>query len=127
MSSNKVNLGDWHSKIGTSAENSQHREAPNKHNMGAKKYKEMIAKDTARVDAHGNMPFTFSKPTKTTRHREDIYWMCDKCSHIAFVSKYRAGQVCGGCKSYGSVNADNTFKTEEALELRIQELSKPNE
>jgi hypothetical protein len=120
--SNKVDFGNWHSKIGTSAENSPNREAPNKHAMGRKKYKEMIAKDTKRIDEQGKMPFSFSKPAKTTRYREDIYHVCDKCHHISFVSKHRAGQVCGGCKGYTSVNSSNTFNTEEELDLALQEL-----
>ena len=115
-----MKLGNWHSDIGTSAENSPNREAPNKHSMGGKKYKEMIAKDTKRIDAQGRMPFTFSKPPKTTRHREDIYFVCDGCSHITFVSKYRVGQVCKGCKEYVSVNKSNTFETEEELDLALR-------
>ncbi len=122
LMSKKVDFGNWHSKIGTSAENSPNREAPNKHSMGRKKYKEMIAKDTRRIDEQGKMPFTFSKPAKTTRHREDIYFLCEGCYHISFVSKYRCGQSCKGCHKYVSVNATNTFATEEELETRLQEL-----
>ena len=122
--SKKVDLGNWHSKIGTSAENSPNREAPNKHSMGSKKYKEMIARDTKRIDTQGKMPFTFSKPPKTTRYREDIYHLCDKCQHISFVSMYRAGQVCkGDCRGWTVVNKSNTFSTEEELDARLQELT----
>jgi len=126
MSTPKIDFGNWHSKIGTSAENSPNREAPNKHNMGAKKYKEMISKDTKRIDSHGNMPFTFSKPAKGTKHREDIYHLCDKCNHVSFVSKYRAGQVCNACKGYCSVNASNTFSTEELLDVKLRSLTIDN-
>lgn len=118
-----IKLGNWHSDIGTSAENSPNREAPNKHSMGTKKYKEMIAKDTKRIDAQGRMPFTFSKPPKTTRYREDIYHLCDKCQHISFVSKHRVGQACKGCKEWTSVSSTNTFHTEEELDLVLRELS----
>jgi hypothetical protein len=121
--SKKVDFGNWHDSIGTSAENSRNREAPNKHIKGSKKYKEMIAKDTKRIDDHGNMPFTFSKPAKRTKHREDIYFLCDSCQHISFVSKYRVGQVCRGCRSYVSVNATNTYHTEEELDIALRELS----
>lgn len=119
----KVDFGNWHSKIGTSAENSPNREAPNKHIKGGKKYKEMIAKDTKRIDSQGRMPFTFSKPAKSTRYREDIYHICDSCHHVSFVSKHRAGQVCKGCKGYTSVNKSNTYETEEEVDLVMQELS----
>lgn len=117
----KLDFGNWHDKIGSSAENSPNREAPNKHSMGNKKYKEMIAKDTKRIDDQGKMPFTFSKPPKTTRYREDIYHLCD-CKHISFVSKYRAGQVCKGCRKYVSVGKDNTFETECQLDKALQDI-----
>lgn len=126
LMSKKVDFGNWHSKIGTSAENSPNREAPNKHIKGGKKYKEMIAKDTKRIDDHGNMPFTFSKPAKRTRHREDIYFLCDSCRNITFVSKYRCGQTCSGCRQYVSVNDSNTFATEEELEARLEEIQPTN-
>ena len=123
MSTPKIDFGNWHDSIGSSAENSPNREAPNRHTRGGKKYKEMIAKDTKRIDDHGNMPFTFSKPSKRTRYREDIYHVCDKCKQISFVSKHRAGQVCRGCSSYTSVNSSNTYHTEEELDTALQGLS----
>lgn len=124
--SKKVDFGNWHNKIGTSAENSPNREAPNKHQMGRKKYKEMIAKDTKRIDEQGKMPFTFSKPAKTTRFRKDIYHLCDKCLSICFVSKYTAGKSCSGCQSWSPVNNTNTFETEEELDVRLKELEPTN-
>lgn len=120
MSTPKIDLGNWHDGIGSSAENSPNREAPNRHMRGGKKYKEMIAKDTKRIDDHGNMPFSFSKPAKKTRYRLDVYHVCDKCTHISFVSKYRAGQVCGGCRKWSTVNNTNTYHTEEELDAALR-------
>ena len=117
-----VKLGNWHDTIGTDAENSPHREAPNRHIKGSKKYKEMIDRDSKNADRWKNLPFTFSKPPKRTRPREDIYHVCDSCHHISMVSRFRAGQVCKGCKSYASVNKDNTYQTAEELEAVLEEI-----
>ena len=106
----------WYDKIGTSYENSPNREAPNKQERGSKKYKKMIDRDSKNVDRWKNLPFTFSKPPKRTRPREDILHLCDHCEHVSLVSKNRAGQSCRGCKKYTSVNKTNTFSTEAALE-----------
>ncbi len=119
MSKPKIDLGNWHDGIGTSRENSPNREAPNKHVKDSKKYKEMIAKDTKRIDNHGNMPFTFSKPAKKTAARKDIYHVCDNCQKITFVSKYRVGHVCSGCKKYVCVSKINTYLTEEELDAAL--------
>lgn len=116
-------LGNWHEGIGTSRENSPHREAPNKHVKGSKRYKEMIAKDTKRIDDHGNMPFTFAKPTKRSHARRDIYHMCDNCNHVSMVSKHTAGRTCSCCKNYTSVNDGNSFNTEEELMEAVEQRS----
>jgi len=117
-----VKLGNWHDKIGTSYENSPHREAPNKHTRGGKKYKEMIDRDTKNADRFKNLPFTISKPPKRTQPRRDIFMICDVCQCVDLVSKYTAGKICGKCHKYTSVNATNTYKTEEELELALEAL-----
>ncbi len=111
-------LGNWHDGIGTSRENSPHREAPNKHIKGSKKYKEMIDRGT-KEDAKKNLPFSFGKPPKNSRPREDILHVCDYCGHVSMVSKYRAGQGCRGCKRFTSVNGSNTFATEEEMYIEL--------
>ena len=112
-----MKFGNWHDKIGTDRENSPHREAPNKHIKGTKKYLEMIDRDSKVSDRFKNLPFTFSKPLKRTQPRRDIFHVCDNCAELTAVNKNTAGRVCGGCRKYTSVNETNTFATEEELAL----------
>jgi len=118
-----MKLGNWHDKIGTDRENSPHREAPNKHIKGTKKYREMIDRDSKNADRFKNLPFKFSKPPKRTRPRRDIFHVCDCCAELTTVSKYTAGRVCPGCRKYTSVNETNTFATEEELATFIDRQS----
>lgn len=122
-----MKLGNWHEGIGTSRENSPNREAPNRHVRGTKKYKEMIDRDSKRLDKYGNLPFTFSKPPKRTRPREDIFHVCELCQHISLVSKFRVGQTCPGCCKYTSVNETNTFHTEDDLEKYLESFTHKGE
>lgn len=114
---------NWHDKIGTPAENSPHREAPNRHIRGGRKYKEMIARGSREADKK-NLPFTFSKPAKRTQARKDIFHLCDHCRAVSMVGKYTAGIVCSGCNGFASVNKSNTYVTGEELEAALGEGSK---
>ncbi len=113
-----IKLGNWHDGIGTSRENSPHREAPNKHLKGSRKYKEMIDRGSKEA-AKKNLPFSFSKPPKKSKPREDIFHVCDRCGYVSMVSRYRAGQGCYGCKQFTSVNSSNTFATEEEMNTEL--------
>lgn len=118
-----MKFGNRHDRIGTSYENSPNREAPNRHTKGTKKYREMVDLDSKKTDFWKNMPFTFSKPPKRTRHRRDIFHVCDNCMAVNVVSKYTAGRVCGGCKKYTSVNISNTYANEEELNAFFAKLA----
>lgn len=118
----KSPLGNFYDGIGTSHENSQNREAPNKHTKGGKRYKEMIDRDSKKTDFWKNMPFTFSKPAKRTRARRDIFMVCFECNHVDMVSKYTAGKVCSKCKRYTNVGPDNTYQDEEELVAALEAL-----
>jgi len=115
-----VKLGNWHDGIGTAAENSPNREAPNRHNKGTRKYKEMISRDVKKTDFWKDLPFTFSKPKKRTHARRDIIHLCDHCSAISVVNKYTAGRGCSKCFKYTSVNEGNTFTTEDELVTELE-------
>lgn len=95
---------------------SSSRESPNQMVRGSKKYKEWINKDSSKIDKYSNLPFTFSKPPKRTKHREDIYHVCGHCRHVTMVNKYTAGLVCPDCKRYSSVTEDSKFYNLEDLE-----------
>lgn len=109
-----IKLGNWHDKIGTSAENSPHREAPNKHIKGSRKYKEMIDRGS-KEDDKKNLPFTLGKPAKRTNVRRDIFHLCEHCLAVSMVGKYTVGKICSDCKRFASVNKENTYKTAEKL------------
>lgn len=113
-------LGNWYDGIGTTHENSANREAPNKHIKGGKRYKEMIDRDSKKTDFWKNLPFTFSKPPKRTKAREDIFHICDLCNHVSMVSAYRVAHTCHSCKQYTSVNDSNKFFTEEAVTAELE-------
>jgi len=119
-----IKFGNWHDKIGTSAENSPHREAPNRHIKGSKKYKEMISKGSKFADRYKNLPFKFSKPPKRTQFRRDVYMSCYHCHQCDVVNKYTAGKVCSKCSKYTSVNEGNTFSTEDELLSFLEGLGK---
>lgn len=99
----------------TPQEASNNREAPNKMEKGSKRYKEKIHRDSKFADKWKNLPFTFSKPAKRTQARRDIFHLCDTCQHVMLVSKFTAGMICKGCKSYSSITEANTFESEEEL------------
>jgi hypothetical protein len=97
---------------GTSYENSSNREAPNKHEKGSRKYREQIHRDSRSADLWKNLPFTFSKPTKKTRPKRDIYFQCEHCSQVKAINKYTCGVSCA-CGKYSSVTEGNTFKADQ--------------
>lgn len=114
-------LGNWHDKIGTPAENSPHREAPNRHTKGGKKYKEMIDRGSKNADLFKNLPFSFSKPPKKTQARKDIFHICDHCGCVSMVSKHTVGLVCSGCREFTVVGESNRYFTKEELEVALGE------
>jgi hypothetical protein len=116
----KLDLGNWHDDIGTSAENSPNREAPNRHEKGSRAYKEWVHKDTERIDKYSNLPFTFGRPKKTTQYRRDVHVMCTECTKTTAVNKYTCGYVCNSCNKYISVAEDNCFSNEEEYEALLE-------
>lgn len=117
-----IKLGNWHDEIGTSHENSAHREAPNKHLRGTKKYQEMIDRDSKNSDRFKNLPFKISKPPKRSQPRRDIFNICNYCRDISVVNKNTVGRVCCKCTKYTSVSSDNSYKTEEELLTALEQL-----
>lgn len=72
------------------------REAPNMKEMGPKKYKERIHRDSKFADGHKNLPFKFSKPKKSKPTNVRIE--CSKCGRDLFVTDESILVVCGSCK-----------------------------
>jgi hypothetical protein len=105
----------WYDDIGTTHEKSPHREAPNKHERGGKKYKEMISRDSKRLDDHANLPFSFSKPAKKTRAIRDCYFTCSHCGNISAVNKHTCGIACR-CGKYSSLTAENTHRPSDKVQ-----------
>ncbi len=94
----------------TKFENSPHREAPNKHIKGSRKYKRMISESSKQMDKHGNLPFTFGKPPKRSQARRDIYFLCFGCLNVKTVSKFTEGVCCNKCNKYVNIDDTNSFK-----------------
>jgi hypothetical protein len=106
---------------GTSHENSDTRQAPNRHIKGDKKYKEMISRDNNGSGGR-NLPFNFIKPPRAYQARRDIFHVCDFCFYVSCVNKNTSGKVCSGCSKYTRVNTDNSFSCEESLDSYLQVL-----
>ena len=123
--SKKLDLGNWHDKIGTTHENSPNREAANKATRGSRRYKEMIDRDSKKTDFWKNMPFTFSKPAKRFNPRRDVFLLCGGCQNIAAVTKNTVAIVCPKCKDYFVANEFNRFENQEDL-LNVLEKTEPD-
>ena len=67
---------------------------------GIRKHNERIHRESKLVDAHSNLPFTFSKPKKPKRHN---VVECKKCGHLASVPINTIGMICNECKKYVTV------------------------
>jgi hypothetical protein len=80
------------------------RESPLSMEIGKKKYKERISKESKYADQHKNLPFTFSKPQKDKPRNTAIE--CPKCSRISFVASCTISIICSNCKTLYSVNKD---------------------
>lgn len=82
------------------------REAPNQQEKGTRAYREKIHKDSKLSDAYGNLPFTFSKPKKSTGARRDVLHVCEHCEQEIEVSKKTYSVVCFRCKKLTRVTAN---------------------
>lgn len=98
-----------------------HREAPNRHLMGGKRYQEAIAKDSKNTDKFANLPFKFRKPPKRTQARREIYYVCLSCAEVNLVNKHTVGTTCSKCKKYNRVEDMPHFSSVEELEIYLEE------
>jgi len=88
-------------------ETSPHREAPNRHERGGRKYKEMVAKGSKEADAK-NLPFTFSKPSRATPMT--VWCQCPTCERVSHVSKNTVMVACPDCKKLYDVDEDTVLE-----------------
>jgi len=96
------------------------REAPNRHEKGDKRYKEMVARDQK---ISKDLPFQFIKTPKSSQARREIFYICAGCQKIGLVNKNTVGVTCSGCKLYNRVEDVPNFASEEALEEYLQSLA----
>lgn len=67
---------------------------------GVRKHNEKIHRESQFVDKHKKLPFSFSKPSRSTRK---TYMECTKCGHIVHISINTVGIICNECKTYNDV------------------------
>jgi len=91
----------------SSAENSSHREAPNKHNIGNKRYSEKVSRGSKEAEKK-NLPFTFSKPQRDLPRC--IVCCCTECGSYTRVTKNTVMVICSVCKNLFSVTEENKQK-----------------
>ena len=72
------------------------RESANRMERGSKKYREMIHKDSKRIDDHANLPFTFGKPSKPKP--TNTLFTCSNCGHESYVCEETLLVICSSCK-----------------------------
>lgn len=99
---------------------SPNREAPNKHLIGSKKYKEMIAKDTKNSDQYKNLPFKISKPSRRWQARREVFYLCLHCDAVNYVTKNTVGTTCSKCRKYNRVEDTDHFSSEDELMLYLE-------
>ena len=78
------------------------REAPNFKELGPKKYKERIHRESKFADDNKNLPFKFSKPKKKGKP-ENIEIVCSKCERSLFVNEDAVLVFCGVCNTLNRV------------------------
>ena len=88
---------------------SPHREAPNKHEKGSRKYKEWIHKESKRADDYKNLPFTFSKPKRSKPLTRSVF--CTHCNDSTFVTETTVAVICRSCGKFYRVSEKNSERT----------------
>ena len=79
------------------------REAIQSQVMGKQNYRNMIHKDSKRLDDQGNLPFTLSKPQKSKPL--NTAFNCEKCGRESAVSEESLIVICGGCKHLNKIKS----------------------
>jgi len=67
---------------------------------GVNKHNERIHKESKWTDDNKNLPFSFSKPTKSQKSK---IARCKNCGTIKSVNKNTVGVICNNCKQYSAV------------------------
>ena len=70
---------------------------------GINKHNERIHKESAQMDKHGKLPFSFSKPYTGSKARRATL-QCDNCGKFSGGNVNTIGIVCRGCGEYSSVS-----------------------
>jgi hypothetical protein len=71
------------------------REPSNMKDIGPRKYRERIHKESKYADTHKNLPFSFSKPLK--EKARNVLVECSHCERMLSVNEDTIVVVCGGC------------------------------
>jgi hypothetical protein len=78
----------------TDRERSPNREAPNRHDKGRRRYRDMMDRGSSEA-VEKNLPFTFSKPAR--RVARTVPCSCPDCGLGIIVTKTTVMVVCSGC------------------------------
>lgn len=77
------------------------REAANKVEKGARRYRERIHRESKFADDHKNLPYKFSKPKKSKP--SNTHYECEECSRDFWVNEDTVIVICGHCKHMNRV------------------------
>lgn len=68
--------------------------------VGMKKHRERIHRESKFADDHKNLPFTFSKPKKPSRN---AVVRCSNCGALFSANVNTVGIICSSCKQFSVV------------------------
>jgi len=71
------------------------REPANRKEMGDRKYRERIHRDSKYADSNKNLPYSFSKPKKDKPCR--VPFTCVHCGRESAHTEETIAVICGGC------------------------------
>jgi hypothetical protein len=72
---------------------------------GVGKLNNRIHNESKKFDTHSNLPFTFSKPSKSTSRKK--YVECSNCGTTKQVGVNCSGVICKNCNKFATVKEVN--------------------
>lgn len=67
---------------------------------GERKLRERIHRESKQIDDHGNLPYSFSKPSKA---KKSSVFECLECGYVMSAPVNTVMIVCSGCKNAAKV------------------------
>jgi DNA-directed RNA polymerase subunit RPC12/RpoP len=79
------------------------REAANAVEKGTRKYREKIHRESNYADTHKNLPYKFSKPSKSKPL--NVHYECGNCGRDFALTEDTIISICGSCKHVNRIKS----------------------